>query len=52
MKPKIRILVAGFLACACLIVAAIAWAAQTLTIHASLSPDKLGVPTNRGLHSP
>jgi len=29
-----------------LIVTAVAWATETLTTHASFSPDKLGVPTN------
>jgi hypothetical protein len=46
MKPKIRILLAALLACVCLIIAAVAWGAQTLTFHASFTPDKLGVPTN------
>lgn len=46
MLPKARITVAALLACACMSVAAVAWAAETLTVHASFSPDRLGVPTN------
>jgi hypothetical protein len=34
------------LACTFLAIAGIAWAAQTLTTHASFSPNKLGSPTN------
>jgi hypothetical protein len=43
---KSRILLTVLLACACLSVAAVAWAAETLTTDVSLSPDKLGAPTN------
>jgi hypothetical protein len=46
MTPKIRVLVAAILVCACLTIAAVAWAAETLTVHASFKPDKLGSPTN------
>jgi hypothetical protein len=46
MKPKTRILLAALLACACLIAAAVAWASETITFHASFTPDKLGAPTN------
>ncbi len=46
MKPKIRILLAALLTCACLTAAGVAWATQTLTFHASFSPEKLGSPTN------
>jgi len=46
MKPKIKILVAAILACVCLAAAAVAWASETLTIHASFHPDRLGAPTN------
>jgi hypothetical protein len=41
-----KILLTTLLACLCLIVAAVAWGAETLTVHASFSPDKLGAPTN------
>ncbi len=44
--PKIKILLAGLLACVCLLVTAVAWAAETLTVQASFHPDKLGAPTN------
>jgi hypothetical protein len=43
---KSRILLTALLAGACLSVAAVAWAAQTLTTEVSLNPDKLGAPTN------
>jgi hypothetical protein len=43
------ILVAALLVCACLVVAGVAWAGQTLTFHASFSPDKLGASTNLSL---
>jgi hypothetical protein len=43
---RTRVLVAATVACICLIVATAAWAAQTLTVTASFSPDKLGAPTN------
>jgi hypothetical protein len=46
MTYRGRVLLAALLACACLIVTAVAWATETLTTHASFSPDKLGVPTN------
>lgn len=46
MTPKVRILLAALLACACLTIAAVVWAAETLTVHASFNPDKLGSPTN------
>ncbi len=45
MKPKIPILIAGVLVCACLIATA-AWATETLTVQASFNPDRLGAPTN------
>jgi hypothetical protein len=44
--PRFGVLIAALLAGACTIFAALAWATQTLTIHASFSPDKLGTPTN------
>ena len=43
---RTRVLVAATVACVCLIVATAAWAAQTLEVTASFSPDKLGAPTN------
>lgn len=43
---RARGLLAAAVACVCLIVAAAAWAAQTLEVTASFSPDKLGAPTN------
>jgi hypothetical protein len=49
MRPNIRIVVPALLLCACLIAAAVAWAAQTLTVHANFTPDKLGAPTNLSL---
>ncbi len=43
-----RVGFAGLVACACaaLVVTVAAWAAQTLTIHTSFDPDKLGASTN------
>ncbi len=49
MKRHVRVLLAASLAGACLIVAAAAWATQatqTLSVHASFTPDRLGAPTN------
>ncbi|HYM45572.1 MAG TPA: hypothetical protein VES65_05350 [Solirubrobacteraceae bacterium] len=46
MLSKVRVMLAAFLACACLLVAAVAWAAETLIAHASFNPDRLGAPTN------
>jgi hypothetical protein len=43
---KASALTAVGVVCACLIFAAAAWAAETLTITASFSPEKLGSPTN------
>ncbi len=43
---RTRVLVAAAVACVCLIVATAAWAAETLEVTASFSPDKLGAPTN------
>jgi hypothetical protein len=44
--PRFEVLLAALLACACTTLTAIAWATQTMTIHASFNPDKLGAPTN------
>ena len=41
-----RVLVAAAVVCVCLAAAAAAWAAETLTVTAAFSPDKLGAPTN------
>jgi hypothetical protein len=49
MKPDLRIAVATLLACTGLTAAAVAWAGETLTVHASFSPDKLGASTNLSL---
>jgi hypothetical protein len=46
MKLNIRIAVAALMACTFLIVAAVAWAGETLTVHAGFTPDKLGGATN------
>lgn len=48
MKHHTRVLVAASFACACLLTTAVVWAAptQTLTVHASFTPDRLGSPTN------
>jgi hypothetical protein len=34
------------LVCACLLLAAVAWATNTLTVHETFTPDHLGAPTN------
>jgi hypothetical protein len=46
IMTKLQILLAALLICACLIAAAVAWGAETLTVKASFAPDKLGAPTN------
>jgi hypothetical protein len=46
MITRGRILLAALLVCACLAMAAVAWGAETLTVHESFSPDKLGASTN------
>ncbi|MGA8363116.1 MAG: hypothetical protein WB709_01200, partial [Solirubrobacteraceae bacterium] len=48
MKHHTRVLLAAGLACACLVAATVAWGTQTqtLTVHASFTPDRLGAPTN------
>lgn len=43
---KMRVLLATLTGCVCLVLAAAAWAAQTLSIHTTFTPDKLGAPTN------
>jgi len=46
MKPTIRIVATALLVCGCLIPASVTSAAQTLRVHASFTPDKLGASTN------
>ncbi len=46
MSFRVRILLVSSVTCTCLMIAAFAWAAETLTVHASLHPGKLGAPTN------
>jgi hypothetical protein len=46
MARKVKLLLGGLLTCACLLVAAAAWAADTLTVTENFTPDKLGAPTN------
>lgn len=46
MTGKVRLLLGALLTCACLSVAAIAWATNTLTVTEAFTPDKLGAPTN------
>jgi hypothetical protein len=41
-----RMLLVTFIACAVLLLAAVAWAADSLVVHESFTPDKLGAPTN------
>jgi hypothetical protein len=48
-RAWIRIAAVALLACAFPIAVSNAWAAETLTVHASFSPDRLGVPTNLSL---
>lgn len=43
---KARALLAALLACTCFLLAAVAWATNTLIVHESFTPDKLGAPTN------
>jgi hypothetical protein len=44
--PRIRIIVAAIAVCTLLVTAAVALAAETLTVTAAFSPDRLGAPTN------
>jgi hypothetical protein len=43
---RIRILLPTLAGCVCLALAAAAWGAQTLSIHTTFTPDKLGASTN------
>jgi len=44
--PRIRIITAAIAVCALLLTAAVALGAESLTVTAGFSPDKLGAPTN------
>jgi hypothetical protein len=46
MTLRARVLLATLLLCTCLLLAAVAWAADTLIVHESFTPDRLGAPTN------
>jgi hypothetical protein len=46
MTGRARLLCAGLLVCVCLLLAAAAWATETLTVNEAFTPDKLGAPTN------
>jgi hypothetical protein len=46
MPLKGQVLLATFSACVCLLLATVAWASNTLLVHESFAPDKLGAPTN------
>lgn len=46
MTLRARVLLGTLLACACLVVAAVALAADTLVVHESFTPDRLGAPAN------
>jgi hypothetical protein len=46
MTLRVRMLLASLLVCVCLLVVAVAWATNTLVVHESFTPDKLGAPTN------
>ncbi len=45
-RGRMRLLLATLAGCVCLALTAAAWAAQTLSIHTTFTPDKLGAPTN------
>jgi hypothetical protein len=46
MTLRGRVLLVTLLVCACLLVAAVAWAADTLIVHESFTPDRLGASSN------
>ena len=46
MTLKARVLLAAILACLCLLLAAAAWAADTLTVHEAFTPDRPGASAN------
>jgi hypothetical protein len=43
---RFKVVLVVLAGCACLALAAVTWAAQTLSTHASFNPDTLGAPTN------
>jgi hypothetical protein len=43
---RVGVVAAVLVGCACLVAAAAVWAAETLTVTAAFSPDRLGAPTN------
>jgi hypothetical protein len=45
-RLRVRILLVALLTCACILLAAVAWAADTLIVHESFTPNKLGASTN------
>jgi hypothetical protein len=49
MTLKAPVLLATLIVVTSLVVAAFAWATDTLVVHESFTPDKLGVPTNLSL---
>jgi hypothetical protein len=46
MRGRVRVLLAALLLCVCLLLAAVAWATNTLTVNESFTPDRLGASTN------
>ncbi len=46
MRIQVPLLLVALLACASLLTAALAWATDTLVVHESFTPDKLGAATN------
>jgi hypothetical protein len=46
MTLRVRVLLAALVACAFLSFVAFSWATQTLIVHESFTPDKLGASTN------
>lgn len=46
MTRRVGLFLGGLLACACLLLAAVAWATNMLTVQESFTPDKLGAPAN------
>lgn len=49
MTRRARTLLVALSLCTCLLLAAVAWAGETLTVHARFTPDKLGASTNLSL---
>ncbi|MHB8240645.1 MAG: hypothetical protein ACYDHN_01520 [Solirubrobacteraceae bacterium] len=46
MRLNTRIALGAILICACMTLAAVAWAGATLSLHAGFAPDKLGASAN------